>query len=155
VAIIGYLVSAAKLTHGPGRAALLGIASGLGFSFTAVLMKDATRYLSGDPERLFVTWPMYAMAGAGLASVYLLQNALQSGSLVAVQPAITVSDPVASIAYGVALFDETIRLGPWVVPELAGIGMIFFGSLRLVQSPPIRRYAQVKDVSAGPRPQGR
>jgi hypothetical protein len=62
-----------------------------------------------------------------------------------VQPAITVTDPVASIAYGVALFDETIRLGPWVVPELLGIGMIFFGSLRLAQAPAIRRYSQLRD----------
>jgi drug/metabolite transporter (DMT)-like permease len=146
VAVVGYLVSTAKLGRGPGRATLLGVASGLGFSFTAVLMKDATRFLSGDAERLFVTWPMYAMVGAGLASVYLLQNALQSGTLVAVQPAITVTDPVASIAYGVALFDENIRLGPWVVPELAGIGMIFVGSLRLAQSAPIRRYSEVKDA---------
>jgi drug/metabolite transporter (DMT)-like permease len=146
VAVVGYLVSTAKLTRGPARATLLGVASGLGFAFTATLMKDATRFLSADAERLLSTWPMYAMVAAGLASVYLLQNALQSGTLVAVQPALNVSDPVASIAYGVALFDETIRLGGWVVPELLGIGMIFYGSLRLAQSPPIRRYTEVRDV---------
>lgn len=145
VAIVGYLVSSAKLSRGPARATLLGVASGLGFAFTATVMKDATRFLSGDAAQLLVTWPMYAMVGAGLASVYLLQNALQSGTLVAVQPALNVSDPVASIAYGVALFDENIRLGAWVVPELVGIGMIFFGSMRLAQAPQIRRYAQVKD----------
>jgi drug/metabolite transporter (DMT)-like permease len=146
IAVVGYLVSTAKLARGPARATLLGIASGLGFAFTATLMKDATRFLSGDAAELLVTWPLYAMVGAGLASVYLLQNALQSGTLVAVQPALNVSDPVASIAYGVALFDETIRLGGWVVPELLGIGMIFAGSVLLAQSPPIRRYTEVTDV---------
>lgn len=147
IGIVGYLVSVAKVTRGPARATLLGVAGGLGFAFTATVMKEATRYLSSDAERLLVTWPMYAMIAAGLASVYLLQNALQSGPLVAVQPALIVTDPVASIAYGVWLFGEMIRLDGWMVPELLGIGMIFYGSLRLARSPPIRSYSE---ITSGP-----
>jgi hypothetical protein len=133
------LLTAAVVVRGTGRAVLLGVSAGLGFAFTAALMKRTVAELGQEPGRLFTTWPLYAMVLAGLVSLFLLQNALQSGSLVAVQPALTISDPIASIAYGVGLFDETIRLGPWVLMELAGIGLIVYGTLRLAQSPVLRR----------------
>ncbi len=52
------------------------------------------------------------MVAAGIMSVFLLQNALQSGSIVAVQRAVTLSDPVAGIALGIFLFSDQVRLGP-------------------------------------------
>jgi hypothetical protein len=83
---------------------------------------------------------------AGLVSLFLLQNAFQSGPLVAVQPALTVADPVASIGYGVGLFGETIRLGAWSLLEISAVGLIVYGSALLSQSPPLRRH---KVMAAG------
>ncbi|MDP9849764.1 DMT family transporter [Streptosporangium lutulentum] len=134
VGIIGYLVMLAKLRHGESRAVLLGVASGLGFAFTAALITENTRVFAEDPPSLLTTWPLYSMIAAGLVSLFLLQNALQSGSLVTVQPALNVTDPVSSIGYGVALFGEDIRLGPWVMLELLGLGLILYGSVRLARS---------------------
>jgi drug/metabolite transporter (DMT)-like permease len=91
------------------------------------------------PADLLTTWPVYAMVAAGLVSLFLLQNAFQSGTLVAVQPALTISDPIASIGFGVGLFGETIRLGWWSLPELAGVALIVYGSVRLAQSPPLHQ----------------
>jgi drug/metabolite transporter (DMT)-like permease len=139
VGLLAALLAAALVLPGVGRAVLLGASAGLGFAFTAALMKEAVTELREQPAALLTTWPLYGMVLAGLISLFLLQNALQSGTLVAVQPALTISDPIASIGYGVGLFGETIRLGPWVLPELAGIGLIVYGSLRLAQSPPLRR----------------
>ncbi|MFL6051904.1 MAG: DMT family transporter [Actinoallomurus sp.] len=136
--LIAYLVSVAKMTHGASRAALLGVASGLGFAFTAALMKEATKVLPAGPAALLTSWSVWAMVAAGLGSLFLLQNALHSGTLVAVQPALNVSDPVASIAYGVGLFGEEIRLGGWAVAEVVGVGLILYGSRLLAQSAPIR-----------------
>jgi hypothetical protein len=133
------LLTAARLVPGIGRAVLLGASAGLGFSFTAALMKEAVTQLAQQPTALLTTWPVYGMVVAGLVSLFLLQNALHSGTLVAVQPALTISDPIASIGYGVALFGETIRLGGWVVLELVGLGLIVYGSVRLAQSPPLRQ----------------
>jgi drug/metabolite transporter (DMT)-like permease len=141
--LIAYLVSVAKVTHGASRAALLGVASGLGFAFTAALMKEATKVLPAGPAALLTSWSVWAMVAAGLGSLFLLQNALHSGTLVAVQPALNVSDPVASIAYGVGLFGEEIRLGGWAVAEVLGVGLILYGSRLLAQSPPIRGHAEV------------
>lgn len=140
VGIVACLVALAKLSSGVTRATILGVASGLGFAFTAALMKEAVRVGERDPFVLLVSWPGFAMVAAGLCSLFLLQNALHSGTLVAVQPALNVTDPVASIAYGVGLFGETIRLGGWVALEVLGIAMILYGSVRLAQSPPIRHH---------------
>jgi hypothetical protein len=150
--VIAYLVSLAKVTQGPGRATLLGVASGLGFAFTAALMKDATEILSKGAGVVLTSWSVWAMVAAGLGSLFLLQNALHSGTLVAVQPALNVSDPVASIAYGVGLFGEDIRLGGWVALELLGVGLILYGSVRLAQSSPIRGRATVNMPENEARP---
>jgi drug/metabolite transporter (DMT)-like permease len=137
------LLTAAQMLPGVGRAVLLALSAGLGFSFTAALMKQTMQEVTGQPSTLLTTWPLYGMVIAGLISLFLLQNAFQSGPLVAVQPTLTVSDPVASIGYGVGLFGETIRLGFWTVIELVGIGLIVYGSARLAQSPPLRRRQDV------------
>lgn len=60
----------------------------------------------------------------------------------AAQPALTITDPVASVVYGVVLFGEDFRTGPWIVPEPVGIGLIAYGSVLLAQSPPIRAQAR-------------
>jgi drug/metabolite transporter (DMT)-like permease len=138
VGILAGLLTAALVVTGAGRAAILGVSAGLGFSFTAALMKETVTELAGRPSTVLTTWPVYGMVLAGLVSLFLLQNAFQSGTLVAVQPALTVSDPVASIGYGVGLFGETIRLGFWSVLELLAIGLIVYGSARLAQSAPLR-----------------
>jgi drug/metabolite transporter (DMT)-like permease len=140
-------VAVAVTLGGALRAVLLGVAAGLSFAYTAVLMKRATTILSDDMSELPTAWSLYAMVGAGLCSLFLLQNALQSGSLVAVQPALTVTDPVASTAYGVALFGEDIHTGPWVLPELAGIALILYGSVLLARSAPMEEGALFRSAA--------
>ncbi|GII87920.1 hypothetical protein Ssi03_59100 [Sphaerisporangium siamense] len=139
--VIG-LVMVARLMPGVGRAVALGIAAGIGFAFTATFMKESTTIFDTDAAVLFRSWELYAMVFTGLCSLFLLQNALQSGPLVAAQPALTISDPVSSILYGTLLFGEYVRTGGWVVLEAAGIGLIIYGSFLLSQSPPIRAQAR-------------
>ncbi|GAA4103247.1 DMT family transporter [Actinomadura miaoliensis] len=146
VGVMAFLVASSRGVRGARRAVLLAVASGLGFSFTAALMKDATRAIPGGASSVLTSWALYAMVAAGLASLVLLQDALRSGSLVAVQPGLNVTDPVASIAYGVGLFGESIRLGGWVVLELLGIGLILYGSIHLAQTRPLRDHAGGGDV---------
>lgn len=142
--LLAALLATALVLSGACRAAVLGVSAGLGFSFTAALMKQTVHEVTQDqPGALLTTWPLYGMVLAGLVSLFLLQNAFQSGPLVAVQPALTVSDPVASIGYGVGLFGETIRLGFWSVLEVLAIGLIVYGSALLAQSPPLRGRAAV------------
>ncbi|MFB4310607.1 DMT family transporter [Actinomadura sp. GTD37] len=135
VGAVAGLIAVAWAIHRPARAVLLGIATSTGFALTAAFMNTATRQLEDGIETVLTSWQVYAMALAGLISLFLLQNALQSGSLVAVQPALTISDPVASIILGVYLFGEDVRGGPWIILEAAGLALILLGSIGIARSP--------------------
>ncbi|MEV1174562.1 DMT family transporter [Nonomuraea sp. NPDC049784] len=135
---IAALVVVASATKGVARPAALGVAAGLGFAFTATLIKKCTSIAQQDPGALLVSWPLYGMVAAGLCSLFLLQNALHSGTLVVAQPALTISDPIAGILYGALMFGEPIRAGPWIVLEVAGIGLMVYGVIELARSPLIQ-----------------
>lgn len=117
------------------RAAAYGLAAGIGFGLTAALMKAMDHALSGGISGALQAWQTYAMIVAGGASMFLVQNAFQAGRLVAAQPALTLSDPVVAIVWGVALYGEHVRTGPWLAMELAGAAAIAWGAVRLAGSP--------------------
>ncbi|WP_031099745.1 DMT family transporter [Streptomyces sp. NRRL S-15] len=130
------LIAAALGTFGNTRAALLGLAAACGYALTAALMKDAmSRLDAGGAAGLLTAWQLYATAVAGVGALFLLQNALQSGSLVAVQPMLTLGDALISITYGVALFGEELRTGWWLLPQLTGVALIAAGCVVLARSP--------------------
>ncbi|MBK3559005.1 DMT family transporter [Streptomyces sp. MBT56] len=130
------LIVAALRTRGNARAALLGLAAACGYALTAALMKDAMANLDeGGVVALLASWQLYATATAGVGALFLLQNALQAGSLVAVQPMLTLGDALISILYGVTLFDEELRTGWWLLPELVALALIATGCVRLARTP--------------------
>ncbi|MBK3530256.1 DMT family transporter [Streptomyces sp. MBT67] len=130
------LIVAALRTRGNARAALLGLAAACGYALTAALMKDAMANLEdGGVVALLASWQLYATAAAGVGALFLLQNALQAGSLVAVQPMLTLGDALISILYGVTLFDEELRTGWWLLPELVALALIATGCVRLARTP--------------------
>ncbi|MGW3581969.1 DMT family transporter [Streptomyces rubiginosohelvolus] len=130
------LIVASLRTRGNARAALLGLAAACGYALTAALMKDAMANLDdGGVVALLASWQLYATAAAGVSALFLLQNALQAGSLVAVQPMLTLGDALISILYGVTLFDEELRTGWWLLPELVALALIATGCVRLARTP--------------------
>ncbi|HWG02796.1 MAG TPA: DMT family transporter [Trebonia sp.] len=129
------LIGTAVGTRGEPRAALLGLAAACGYALTAALMKNAMADLDHSARQFFMSWHIYATAVAGVGALFLLQNALQAGSLVASQPMLTVGDALISISYGVVLFSETIRVGWWLVAEVAAIALIIFGCVHIAKSP--------------------
>jgi drug/metabolite transporter (DMT)-like permease len=137
---VALLVVAALVARGAVRGVLFGVASSVSFALTAALMKEVTELFGDGLAATAASWELYGMAAAGLAALFLLQNALQSGSLVAVQPALTVTDPVASILLGIGLFGERIRTGPWVAVEVIGVLLIALGSIGLSRSPVLQEH---------------
>ncbi|WP_329041586.1 DMT family transporter [Streptomyces sp. NBC_00178] len=130
------LIATALRTSGNTRGALLGLSAACAYALTAALMKDAMSRLDADGvPGLLSAWQLYATAVAGVGALFLLQNALQAGTLVAVQPMLTLGDALISVAYGLTLFGETIRTGWWLVPELAGLALIAVGCVVLARCP--------------------
>jgi hypothetical protein len=134
-AFLTVLIVTASSTHGEPRAALLGLAAACGYALTAALMKNAVADLNEGAVQFFTNWHIYAVAVAGVGSLFLLQNALQAGSLVASQPMLTVGDALISISYGVVLFGEDLRVGWWLVPEIIALAAIIIGCVQIAKSP--------------------
>ncbi|GLW73512.1 hypothetical protein Kpho02_58110 [Kitasatospora phosalacinea] len=119
------------------RAAALGTAAAIGNALTAALLKSATGTLSDRGLSAFLaTWQTYGFALTGVAAVLLLENALQAGPLVASQPALTIGDAAVSLLLGVVLFDETVRTGWLLVPELLAVALVVGGVVTLVRTVP-------------------
>lgn len=136
IGLIGVLVLYGWRSSGSRRAAVLGVATGTGFGVTAALMSGMASALAGGITGVLGAWQTYLMAAMGVMSMFLLQSALQAGSLVAAQPGITLSDPVVAIGWGVFAFGEPVRTGPWLIAAVAG-GLAMGGFALLLSRSPV------------------
>ncbi|MFD7627329.1 DMT family transporter [Streptomyces sp. NPDC059851] len=120
---------------GRARAGCLGAATAVCYALTAALMKDAVPLLAEGGIGAFLTaWQTYAFAVSGICALLLLEHAMQGGPLVASQPALTLGDATFSIALGVVLYDEHLRSGGWLLPQLLGVALICAGVLALARA---------------------
>ena len=121
-----------KRPVGPARAAFLGTAAAIGYALTAALMKSATDTLDHrGVAAFFSSWQTYGFAAVGVCALFLLENAMQAGPLVASQPALTLGDALISLSLGVTLYAESVRTGWWLVPEILGTGLVLAGAVGL------------------------
>lgn len=136
VGAVAALVAAGWRSNGDARAAFYGAATGIEFGLTAALMKGAMVALSSGFLALLTAWQTYAMVAAGIFGMYLLQNAMQSGKIVAAQPGITLLDPFVAIVWGIFAFDERVSVDGLHV-ALAAVGGLFMvgGALLLSRAP--------------------
>ncbi|EMF01143.1 DMT family transporter [Streptomyces mobaraensis NBRC 13819 = DSM 40847] len=131
-AMAGCVVAALPRPRGKARAALFGAAAAVGYALTAALMKDAATTFARHGAGAFLTcWQTYAFAAAGAVSLFLLSNAMESGPLLASQPALTLGDALVSLTLGLMVYEEHVRTGWWLIPEAVGVLMIVTGALIL------------------------
>lgn len=121
--------------RGGRRAALLGLGSGIGFGLTAAFMKSTTGQLDSGLVAVFETWSTYAMVASGLVAMFLMQNALQAGRLIAAQPGISLADPGVSILWGILAFGERIRGGAYTAGAVLSGVALAVGVVMLSRSP--------------------
>jgi drug/metabolite transporter (DMT)-like permease len=116
-AVNGGLVAAlfliARAARRPAQqAALLGVATGLGYGLASAYTKGMTLlFASGGVLGVLSSWELYAAAVTGIAATWLLQNAYHAGRLAAAQPGITMCDPMAATSWGVLAFGEHVQTG--------------------------------------------
>jgi hypothetical protein len=146
-AVVVLLGVAGAASKGNRRAALLGIATGVCFALTAVFMSAALA--GGLTAETFTRWQTYLVAVAGVTAVVYLQEALRAGQLVAVQPGVTLSDPVVAVVLGVFLFRESVRSGLWVVAVILGAAAVVWGAVRLSRSPTLAYAEDAEDGRTG------
>ncbi|WP_079000661.1 DMT family transporter [Streptomyces sp. AS58] len=135
-AIVVLLVAALRRPEGRARAACFGLATAVAYALTAALMKTSMHTLDDGGLTAFLTaWQTYGFALFGAAALFLLENAMQAGPLVASQPAITLGDAGVSLALGVTLYAEYVRSGWWLLPQMFGVALIVAGVFALSRMP--------------------
>ncbi len=127
------------------RPALLGTAAGIGFGLVAALIKQATAiFQSGGLLHLLADWPLYALIGVGAVSLGLNQMAYRAGPLAKSMPALTVSDPAASVVLGVLAFKERLAGDAWSVT----LQVVGFVVMALAAAQLARREASQESLEA-------
>ena len=135
-ALIVAAVMAAR--HGPRwwRATMFGTAASISYAFTAACTKVVSGFASADWTHLYRYWQVYALAFFGALAVFLTQNAIHAGPLVASQSTLVLIDPLASICIGIGLFGDDLHTRGANGPvEALSLLIAFTGAFFLARSP--------------------
>jgi drug/metabolite transporter (DMT)-like permease len=153
IGVTGVLVSALVVLAGPGpsrrKALALACGGGVIYGLTAALTKASSHLFERGVLHLFTHWEPYGLAVAGVLGMLVTQSAFQAGPLDASLPALTVIDPVVSIAIGAAAFAEGITDSPVaILVETVGMIAMVVGVLLLSRSEAVTGHEEPS--SAGP-----
>ncbi|MCB5165849.1 DMT family transporter [Streptomyces bambusae] len=134
-AVLALAATGLRRPPGRARAGCLGAATAICYALTAGLMKSAVHILDERGLGAFLTtWQTYAFGATGIAALLLLEHAMQGGPLVASQPALTLGDACVSLLLGVLLYEEHVRTGWWLAPQLLGLALIAAGVFALARA---------------------
>ena len=105
------------------------------------LVVERAGVLNLGVEGMMIIGAACGFAGAWLTgsifigALFMLQNALQAGSLIAVQPPLTLGDALISACYGVTVFGENVQTSGWLlVVEIVAVLAIAAGCIELSRS---------------------
>lgn len=130
----------------PHRAMAFGIAAGIGFGVTGLLLKQVV----ARPGSWASTWALLALLLTGGLAVLMAQRAYQAGPLSESVPVMAVLEPVLAAALAGPLYGE--RLAPGFLAhagQLAGTGVLLAGLLLLARSSVSATGPRLPDASAG------
>ena len=106
--------------------------------FIVLRSKTTTAALSQyGVSGLFVHWPVYALAAAGIGAEILNQVALHVGPLSMSQPFLVIVDPIVSIALSVWVFEEYFTPNPIrITMAVLGFAGMCVGVTLLIRTAP-------------------
>ena len=121
------------------RAGLLAAAAGVGYGLTGVFFSTAASHLDvGGIGAVVGAWQTWASVATGVASFYLLQNAVAAGRLVVVEPGVTLANPLVATTWGVVVFGESAAGGTALIGVGTGVALVTAGVVVLGASPRCR-----------------
>jgi hypothetical protein len=131
-------VHAGHHRRGSARATLTGLGAGLVFGIQDALTRQTLEILQGRSYSftvLFTRWPAYALVGAGILGIWLMQNAFSAAPLRASLPAVAAGEPVAGIALGILVFGDRIQVSAGALAmEAGGIAALIVGVVAVARS---------------------
>jgi drug/metabolite transporter (DMT)-like permease len=163
--IAGIAAVAVMIGHrrtGQVRATLTGLAAGLVFGVQDALTRQTLTGLQFNSWTvLFTMWSAYALVGAGIVGIWLMQNAFSAAPLHASLPAIAAGEPLAGIALGIVVFGDRVQITAGMLAiEAGGIAALIVGVVAVARSSAFSGLRHITDVirpgsdSAGDHPTG-
>jgi drug/metabolite transporter (DMT)-like permease len=121
---------------GQVRATLTGLAAGLVFGIQDALTRQTLEIMQGNGfGAVFSAWAPYALVGAGIVGIWLMQNAFSAAPLHASLPAIAAGEPLAGIALGIVVFGDRIQITPGMLAiQAGGIAALIVGVIAVARS---------------------
>ena len=149
--IAGIAFVAVMIGHrrtGQVRATLTGVGAGLVFGIQDALTRQTLTGLQGNSWTvLFNMWSVYALIGAGIVGIWLMQNAFSAAPLHASLPAIAAGEPLAGIALGIVVFGDRVQVTPGLLAiEAGGIAALIIGVIAVARSSAFSGLRKITDV---------
>jgi hypothetical protein len=110
--IIGFCWLVSRKAPGPRRALVLSIGGGVGAGVTDALTKSVAALAGPLRFALFGDARLYLLAGCGLVTLTVQQNAYRAAGLAASLPAFVVLEPVTGSLLGLFVYHEGVGDGP-------------------------------------------
>jgi hypothetical protein len=135
------IVVGARGREATAYAATIGVAAGMCFAASAVLIKlTTTDLLERGVLATALDWPGYALALTTAVGMLLGQQAYTVASLAVAVSAMSVTNPLASYLMGVLAFHVHPPTGAGPLAAVAASGLLLFlGAVGLAHSPTIRQ----------------
>jgi drug/metabolite transporter (DMT)-like permease len=118
------------------RASLTGVGAGLVLGIQDAFTRQTLEALQGNSFTvLFTTWSAYALVGAGIIGIWLMQNAFSAAPLHASLPFIAAGEPLAGIVLGIVVFGDRIQVSPGMLAiEAGGLAALIGGAIAVARS---------------------
>jgi drug/metabolite transporter (DMT)-like permease len=138
---------------GQVRATLTGLAAGLVFGIQDALTRQTLEITQGNGfTAVFSAWAPYALVGAGIVGIWLMQNAFSAAPLHASLPAIAAGEPIAGIALGIVVFGDSIQVTPGMLAiQAGGIAALIIGVIAVARS---SAFSGLRKITALTAPHG-
>jgi drug/metabolite transporter (DMT)-like permease len=149
--IAGIAALAVRIGHrrkGQVRATLTGLGAGLVFGIQDALTRQTLEALQGNSWTvLFSTWSAYALVGAGIVGIWLMQNAFSAAPLHASLPAVAAGEPLAGIALGIVVFGDRVQITPGLLAiEAGGIAALIVGVIAVARASAFSGLRKITDA---------
>ena len=139
--------------QGQVRASLTGLGAGLVFGIQDALTRQTLEGLQGNTwTTLFSNWSAYALLGAAIVGIWLMQSAFSAGPLHYSLPTIAAGEPVAGIVLGIVVFGDRIQVSPGMLAiEAGGIAALIVGTVMVARSSAFGALHKITDaIRPGP-----
>jgi drug/metabolite transporter (DMT)-like permease len=135
-----------------GKAALYGACAGVLYGLSASLWKPtAEAFDVGGMSGMLENWELYVFGAAGILAFVVQQVSLATGKLAASVAAVSVCNPLVSIAIGTVLLQERLADPLWhKIVAYAGLAVALLAAIAITRATEGSR--ESTDVSATPAP---